>query len=169
MRKALGLFVLLRSMLKDPWVCYLQDFQHFWRDDPISEGGTMLGSQNQHGQPRIGSFRFVISIHGQLACGISCVFGNYSEIKRAFVEESTIHVVFFLEQTLWHRWSVVDRRHLKYYRHAGGISTATSITHGSSSKRLTATLLIQLPTIAIFAGFSNATFQLASSVGPGKG
>ena len=54
-------------------------------------------------------------------------------------------------------------------RHAGGISTATSTTHGSPSGDLTATLLIQLPTIAMFDGFSNETFQLASSVGVGDG
>lgn len=94
--------------------------------------------------------------------------GDYSEVKGSLVEESTIHVILCLEQALLHEQLATDKHHWGN-RRADGISTATSMTHGSSSVRLTATLLIQLPTTAIFAGLSNATFQLASSVGTGRG
>lgn len=94
--------------------------------------------------------------------------GDYSKVKGSLVEESTIHVIFCLEQALFHGQSATDKYHSED-RRAEGISTATSMTHGSSSVCLTATLLIQLPTTAIFAGLSNATFQLASSVGIGRG
>lgn len=60
----------------------------------------MLGSQNQCGQPRVPSFGLVIGVHAEFARGIGDMLRNYSEVKRPFVKESTIHIILFLEQAL---------------------------------------------------------------------